>query len=49
MSIALTIGAAVLVVAIVALLLYASTKPGTFHVERSVLIKSTPEAMAPRA
>lgn len=46
MSIALTIAAAV-VVAIAALLLYASTKPDTFHVERSVLIKATPEAIFP--
>jgi uncharacterized protein YndB with AHSA1/START domain len=46
MSIALTI-AAVVVVAIVALLLYASTKPDTFHVERSVLIQAAPEAIFP--
>ncbi len=46
MSIAITIAAGV-VAAIVALLLYASTKPDTFHVERSVLIKATSEAIFP--
>jgi uncharacterized protein YndB with AHSA1/START domain len=46
MSTALTI-AAVIAVAIVALLLYASTKPDTFHVERSVLIQAAPEAIFP--
>ena len=30
-----------------ALLLYAATKPDTFHVERSVLIKATPTAIFP--
>jgi uncharacterized protein YndB with AHSA1/START domain len=44
MSMAITI-AAVVVAAIVAVLLYASTKPDTFHVERSVLIKAPPEAI----
>ena len=46
MSIAITI-AAVIVVAIVAVLLYASTKPDSFHVERSVLIQAAPEAIYP--
>ena len=46
MSMALTI-AAVVVLAIAALLLYASTKPDTFHVERSVLIQVAPEAIFP--
>jgi uncharacterized protein YndB with AHSA1/START domain len=36
-----------IVVVIIAILVYASTKPDTFHVERSVTIKATPEKIFP--
>ena len=37
----------VIVVVIAAILIYASTKPDTFHVERSVTIKAPPEKIFP--
>jgi hypothetical protein len=37
----------ILVVLVAAILIYASTKPDTFHVERSINIKSLPEKISP--
>lgn len=37
----------VVVVAIVAVLIYAATKPDHFRIERSIVIKATPEAIFP--
>lgn len=36
-----------IIIAIAAILLYAATKPDNFHVERSIVIKATPEKIFP--
>lgn len=38
---------AIVVVAVIAILLFAATKPATFHVERSTTIAATPEKIHP--
>jgi hypothetical protein len=43
----LTIVAIAIVVLIAGILIYASTKPDTFHVERSINIKASPEKIFP--